>query len=122
MEPSTNQLEPVYFQAKPAITVSKQRKDRSTFALSSMILACVDFLFVLILIILSSYESDSVNPAIGMSITFSILLSILSLVFGLISINSSKWRGMAIAGVWTGGVITFLFVVFFTIGFSGGFD
>jgi len=46
---------------------------------------------------------------------FSIISSVLSLVFGLISINSSKWRGMAIAGVWTGGIIAFLFLLFFTI-------
>lgn len=84
-------------------------------ALTSFILSCVGFFFLLILMIVSGSNNDT---AIGMIAIMDIFLNLLALIFGLISIRTSKGKGFAIAGIATSGSIFALVVLLLVIGLA----
>jgi len=110
---SYNESAGAYPQKNP---ISPVRPNRSGLALTSMIIGCVSSFFYLIMLLVIVGEGNT--AAVGLLAMIDILLSILSLIFGLIAIRSSKWAGMAIAGVSMGGFIFLTLILFLVVGLS----
>jgi hypothetical protein len=71
--------------------------DRAAFAITSFILSAVGIFTFLIMLVLSA--GDGNDMVIGLIAYLALLLFIISLIFGVLSFRSIRFKGLGIAGV-----------------------
>ncbi|WP_147423861.1 hypothetical protein [Cohnella endophytica] len=88
---------------------------RTGLATASLVLGIIGGAFFFLLFVVSALPGDT-SAAAGSVVLLSFLISILALIFGLVSIRKSPKKGFSITGISIGGSVIVLMALLLIIG------
>jgi hypothetical protein len=89
-----------------------ESKNKDGLATASFILGLIGGVLFLLMVVLSQFNENIA----GILVFFGSLISLISLIFGIVSINTKKRKGFAITGISVGGSAILLTIIIIIIG------